>query len=186
MHLRRRGRAGLAGAVPFLRVSFHGARNHRPCRDGGGGGVCFSFDALPLFFRGVRRRGGGLRTGGGEKRTAFTCFAFVTPPSPRDASEGKGPQSWSQKRLDRRLEEVAQAVGGGYCRLQTPLELALGVRKTVAGRRLGSLEGGVYSNAFLPPPPPFPPAPRCTSVVSSHGRPVARRCLVLSRVSSGF
>ena len=31
----------------------------------------------------------------------------------RDALEGKGPQ----RRLDRRLEEVAKAVGCGYCRL---------------------------------------------------------------------
>ena len=30
----------------------------------------------------------------------------------------------------------------GYCRLQMPLELVLGVRGTVAGRRLGALEGG--------------------------------------------
>ena len=59
----------------------------------------------------------------------------------RDASEGKGPQ----RRLDRRLEEVAKAVGGGYCRLQMPLKLALGVRETVAGHRLGALEGGVTS-----------------------------------------
>ena len=56
----------------------------------------------------------------------------------RDASEGKGPQ----RRLGRRLEEVAKAVGGGYCRLQMPLRLALGVRETVAGHRLGALEGG--------------------------------------------
>ena len=35
--------------------------------------------------------------------------------------------------------EVAKGVGGGYYRLQTPLSLALG---TVAGRRLGALEGG--------------------------------------------
>ena len=33
-------------------------------------------------------------------------------PRPRAASEGKGPQRWPQKRLDRRLEEVAEAVGG--------------------------------------------------------------------------
>ena len=46
----------------------------------------------------------------------------------------KGPQ----ERVDRRLEEVAKAVGGGYCRLQMPLKLALGVRETVAGRRLGA------------------------------------------------
>ena len=42
----------------------------------------------------------------------------------RDALEGKGPQRRPQKRLGRRLEEVAKAVGGGYCRLQMPLKLA--------------------------------------------------------------
>ena len=56
----------------------------------------------------------------------------------RDALEGKGPQ----RRLDRRLEEVAQAVGGGYCRLRMPL--ALGVRGTVAGH-------GLAGGADLPP-----------------------------------
>ena len=65
-----------------------------------------------------------------------------------DASEGEGPQRRPQRRLGRRLEEVAEAVGGGYCRLQMPSRLALGVRGTVAGRRLGPLEGGVD-----PPPP---------------------------------
>ena len=52
---------------------------------------------------------------------------------------------------DRWLEEVAKAVGGGYCRLQMPLKLALGIRGTVAGHRLGALggEGG------LPPPVPM-------------------------------
>ena len=43
---------------------------------------------------------------------------------PGDAVEGKGPQMRPQQRLGRRLEEVAQAVGGGYCRLQMPLKLA--------------------------------------------------------------
>ena len=60
----------------------------------------------------------------------------------KDALEGDGPQGRPQKRLGRRLEEVAEAVGGGYCRLQTPLKPALGVRGTVAGHR-------------PPPPPPF-------------------------------
>ena len=59
----------------------------------------------------------------------------------RDALEGKGPQRWPQKRLDRRSEEVAKAVGGGYCQLQMPLGLALAVRETVAGHRLGATEG---------------------------------------------
>ena len=51
-----------------------------------------------------------------------------------DALEGKGLQRQPQRRLDRRLEEVAEAVGGGYCRLQMPLRLALGVTGTVAER----------------------------------------------------
>ena len=55
----------------------------------------------------------------------------------RDAFEGEAPQ----RRLDRRLETVATAVGGGYRRLQMPLKPALGVRGTVAGHRLGALEG---------------------------------------------
>ena len=57
----------------------------------------------------------------------------------RDALEGKGPQ---RRPVDRRLEEVAKAVGGGYCRLQMTLKPALGVREMVAGHRLGALEGG--------------------------------------------
>ena len=39
-------------------------------------------------------------------------------------------------------ECLRQAVGGGYCRLPMPLKSALGVRGTVAGHRLGALEGG--------------------------------------------
>ena len=85
------------------------------------------------------------------------------PPPPagpgRDALEGKGPQRRPQERLDRRLEEVAKAVGGGYRRLQMPLSLALAVTGAVAGRRLGALEGGggvppPPSNAFLGPGTP--------------------------------
>ena len=59
-----------------------------------------------------------------------------------DPLEGKGPQRRPQKRLARRLEEVAKAVGDGYCQLQMPLKLALAVRETVAGSRLDALEGG--------------------------------------------
>ena len=58
-----------------------------------------------------------------------------------------------QKRLDWRLEEVADAVGGGHCRLQMPLRLAVAVRETLAGHGLGALEegGGGY--------PPYPMRP---------------------------
>ena len=68
----------------------------------------------------------------------------------REGVEGKGPQRGPQKRIDRRLEEVAEAVGGGYCRLRMPLKLALGVRGTVAGCWLcGGGDGGS-------PPPSHP------------------------------
>ena len=73
--------------------------------------------------------------------------------TPRDASEGKGPQTRPQRRLGRRLEEVAKAVGGGYCRLQMPLKLALGVRGTVAGQGGGTS----YPLPMHPCPPPPPP-----------------------------
>ena len=75
----------------------------------------------------------------------------------RDALEGEGPQRQSQKGLDRWSEEVAKAVSGGYCRLQMPLKLALGVRETVAGRRLSALQGvvgGVSAPGGLPRGPP--------------------------------
>ena len=89
--------------------------------------------SVAMEFRDLLIRGGG---GGG-----------------RDALEGKGPHRRSQKRLDRRLEEVAKAAGGGYCRLHMPLRLAFSVRKTVAGHRLGALEGG---GGYLPPLPMHP------------------------------
>ena len=60
------------------------------------------------------------------------------------------PQRRPRKRLGRRLEAVAKAVGGGYCRLQMPLRLALGVRGTVAGHRLGALERGAGRGTSLP------------------------------------
>ena len=81
--------------------------------------------------RGCRAREARVRTGRGMRLRWG-----------RDALEGKGPQRGPQRRLDRRLEEVAKAVGGGYCRLQ----MALGVRERLAGRRLGAVEGG-----YLPP-----------------------------------
>ena len=119
-------------------------------------------------------------SGGGASGVApFSrkCVASArSAPSPGDAEEGKGPQ----KRVDRRLEEVAQAIGGGYCRLQMPLILALAValavRETASGHRLGALEGGGQgtshpSNASLPPPPP-PEG----DVLVPYTRPPRRRC----------
>ena len=36
---------------------------------------------------------------------------------------------------------LPKAVGDGYCRLEMPLKLALAIRETVAGHRLGALKG---------------------------------------------
>ena len=47
----------------------------------------------------------------------FTLEGLCLALGPRDALEGNGPQRPPQMRLDRRLEKVAKAVGGGYCRL---------------------------------------------------------------------
>ena len=74
------------------------------------------------------------------------------------ALEGKGPRRRPPEPLNRRLEEDAKAVGGGYCRLQMRLKPALGVRGTVAGHRLGPLEGGggrgMSHGGGVPPPSP--------------------------------
>ena len=100
-----------------------------------------------------------------------TCAALP----PAQGSIGReGTSEAAPKRLGRRLEEVAKAVGGGYCRLQMPLRLALGVRGTVAGRRLGALEGGgVPSPPFqcIPAPAPHPPHNRDIVITRAcHGR----------------
>ena len=81
------------------------------------------------------------------------CQGIRDPP-PRPAMHWKG--GGTQRRLDRRLEEVAKAVGGGYCQLQMPLRLALGVRGTVAVHRLGALERG---GGYLLPHSVHPPTP---------------------------
>ena len=105
------------------------------------------------------------------RRTCSSCVGPApslrigksAPPAPPLRSAPRPPPGMHWKGrdlrggLDRRSEEVAKAVGGGYCRLQMPLKPALAVRGTVAENRLGTLDGG------LPPPPPFqfisPPPP---------------------------
>ena len=74
----------------------------------------------------------------------------IPVPCARDALDGEGLQRRPQ-RLRQAVGEVAKAVGGGYCRLQMPLRLALGVWGTQAGRPRGG-GGGTSppSNASLP------------------------------------
>ena len=97
--------------------------------------------------------------------------------SPRDALEGKGPQRGAQRRLGRRLEEAAKAVGGGCCRCQMPLKLALAAGGQW-GHRLGALEGGggwcasppCHAGGNPPPSHPWggqPPPKRYPSLVET-------------------
>ena len=74
----------------------------------------------------------------------------VMTPLPRNAFEGKAPQSRPQNRVDRRSDAAAKVVGREYCRLQMPRKLALAVRETVSGHRLGN------RGRYLPPLPMHP------------------------------
>ena len=121
-----------------------------------------------------------VREGGGRRLTPSLIarqvvgLCRISPqqcPLCRDALEGKGPQRRPQER-PRRLEEVAEAVAGGYCRLQMLLKPALAVRGTVAGHRQGTVEGGGY-----PPPLPMHPCP-CAMLLPRRGRLMGGPCLV--------
>ena len=95
---------------------------------------------------------GGISVGGWGEAGLRSCWAHCHTEGGggRDALEGKGPQWWPQTRPDRRLEEVANAVWGGYPRLQMPLKLALAVGETVAGHGLGALGRGGGGGAVPP------------------------------------
>ena len=83
----------------------------------------------------------------------FGCPSVVLrhpPPPPTDALEGNAPQRRPQRRLGRRLEEVAKAVGSGYCRLQMPLTLGI-----LQGRGGGG-GAGWYLTRFRCVPAPAP------------------------------
>ena len=112
----------------------------------------------------------------------------ATPPHDRmDALEWTAPPRSPQGRLDGRLEEV-EAVGGGYCRLQMPLRLAVAVRETAAGHGPGALGAAMgqvamsalgSSRACSPRPSPptvhcmsqCPPIVRTTNVLSARSLP---------------
>ena len=58
-----------------------------------------------------------------KRKSARGVFWLVTVQhNPGDTVEGKGPQRRPQRQFDRRLEEVAKAVWGGYCRLHIAIE----------------------------------------------------------------
>ena len=59
-----------------------------------------------------------------------------------------------QKRLDRRLEEVTKAIGGGYCRLQMPFFLSWHLP---SGRQGLGVGWGHWRGGGGPPPLPMHP-----------------------------
>ena len=61
-------------------------------------------------------------------RNRFSAYACVFA-----RWEGKGPQRGFQKRLGRCVGKAAKAAQGGYCRLGTPLKLAVAVKKRASG-----------------------------------------------------
>ena len=63
-------------------------------------------------------------------------------PGPRDVLDGQGPWRRLRTPSGRRLEASTKAVGGGHCRLQMPLGLAVVVRARAAWHRLGPWSGG--------------------------------------------
>ena len=86
----------------------------------------------------------GGKRGGGGAWTSWTRQWNVHCPRLRGRGGGQGcigREGASEAAPQAVTQAVAKAVGGGYCRLQMPLRLALGVRGTVAGHRLGALEG---------------------------------------------
>ena len=98
-------------------------------------------------------------------------MTYVAQAESRDALEGKGPWRWPQRRVGGRLEEVAEAVGAGYRRLEMPLKPALAVRE----HRLGALKGGgggyLTPSQCIPGPAPSPapsPAPALFSCSLSN------------------
>ena len=106
--------------------------------------------AKPLFPKDLGAGGGGGPAPHVTAPQSQSTLVYIFQPwerlgqegLPRDALEGKGPQGRLQKRLGRRLKEVAKAVAGGYCWGQMPLKPAPLVRETVAGHKQGALERG--------------------------------------------
>ena len=104
-------------------------------RDLGEAMLCDAFDGLNscLFAHGQAESGKSYSIMGlphEEVWATAPCWVFCG--GERGGCIGEGAVgSW--RRLDRRLEVVAEAVGGGYCRLQMSLKLAPAVRETAAG-----------------------------------------------------
>ena len=88
-----------------------------------------------------------------EKRLGDNVWRVQTGSRPigKDALEWKGPLRRPQKRLGRRLKEVANAIGGSFCRLQTKADTCR--QEDSSWAQAGSLGRGTS------PPLPVHPCP---------------------------
>ena len=92
----------MGGASPALREA---QCSDTKCKGGGCNSSC----------------GGGVRESVSNQRRMMKVASYtLLRGTARDAIKGKAPRGRPQRCLDRRLEEVSKAVGGGYCREQMP------------------------------------------------------------------
>ena len=75
--------------------------------------------------------------------TALDLATAALRPHAQGCIRREGASEAAPEAVRQAVGRVAKAVGGGYCRLQMPLKLALAVRETVARHRLGALEGAL-------------------------------------------
>ena len=117
--------------------------------------------SAPLGPRGVFHNDWEATVWCGHRTLWTTCCRSVSNAGGRGRGAGGGGQGvFRRDRTSEAAPEAvrsavgggSKAVRGGFCQLQMPLKLAVAVRETVAGHRLGALKGGGV-------PPPFPMHP---------------------------
>ena len=111
--------------------------------------TCANFAEDPRF--GVGNLAANLKRG-----ISPTKLTAPGPPPPQGRIRREGTPDAAPGALRLAVGGGCQRGWGGYCRLPVPLKLALSVRGTVAGHRLGALGGGGRLPLFqcIPAPPP--------------------------------
>ena len=109
--------------------------------------------ANPRRRKAVQSRCEGRVNRGTGRFQACYCVRHLLSEEHRPGIHLKGRGLRGSPRLDRRIEEVSEAVLGRYCRLQIPLNLAVAAKETVARHMLGALEGAGRPGGWWIPPP---------------------------------
>ena len=112
--------------------------------------------AVCFFSQGQPCGTGGLQGSNMGEGTGEVSEWSYTPRTPlQGCIRTEGTSEVAPEPLDRRLEEVAEVVGGGYCRLQMPLKQTLpsGRQWLGVGWAPWRGEGGTSPLPMHPPPP---------------------------------